>query len=68
MKTAKEWIDQEFYGLGVPVDTVEQIQLDAVKHGMTLASDIVANSWNGQPSNYCDKIEAVRDNLKESDL
>lgn len=63
MKTKKEWAEY-FKHSPTLEEFITAIQADAVKHGMTLAAEIVARNWNGQPSNYCDLIEAVRDNLQ----
>lgn len=62
MKTPEDWIHEVTQTLFIK-STIAAIQQDARRQGYTEAAEIVARNWNGQRSNYCDLIEAARDNL-----
>lgn len=70
MKTWTEWIDvkEPNDNLSLPINKYqyEQIQLDAIKEGMTLAADEVGKHFQIlSPTMVKHDILTARDNLKE---
>lgn len=74
MKTAEAWVEQNGWlpWRGGDFQSIRAIQLDAVKHGMTLAAKMAqknnlacveCSKW--VTKDFAQEILAARDNLKE---
>ena len=74
MKTAKAWCSICPTILGAHLELIQQIQLDAIKKGMTRAAEICTNEEEMQPLTNSERntgiacataILSIRDNLKK---